>query len=134
MIFVLMLELSETQISFINSDRKGFCNFTVFDKIYGTLFEGLKFIKNNKGDTVPVKNYVIFCYVLYMIACYISKYNIWYYDFKEAANDKAKKQKLLPVIQKIIIQTVVDVINSILENKETSKLNTYEILSVKKMM
>jgi len=131
MMFIMMLDLNESQISYINSDKKGFCNFQIFDKVYQSLFGDLKFLKNNKGDTVLVKNYVIFCYILYMLACYASKYSIWYYDFKEDAKDKAKRQKLQPVIQKIIIHTVVDIINSVIENSHQSKSNIYEILSVK---
>ena len=39
-----------------------------------------------------------------MFACYISKYSLWYYDYKEDVKDKAKKQKFMPIIQKIIIK------------------------------
>ena len=67
-----------------------------------------------------------------MISCYCTKYNLWYYDYKEAANDKAKRQKLLPTIQKIIIHTVIDIINSIIENSEEDKKNRiFEILKTK---
>lgn len=128
LIFLLMLELTESQIMMMNVDKKGFCNFFIFEKIYQSLFEGLKFRKNNQGDVVPVKNYLIFCYVLYLIACFISKYNLWYYDFKDAANDKAKRNKLLPVIQKIIITTVIDIINSVLENAIEKKSRIYEVI------
>lgn len=128
LIFLLMLELTESQIMMMNVDKKGFCNFFIFEKIYQSLFEGLKFRKNNQGDVVPVKNYLIFCYVLYLIACFISKYNIWYYDFKDAVNDKAKRNKLLPVIQKIIITTVIDIINSVLENAIEKKSRIYEVI------
>lgn len=128
LIFLLMLELNESQISMMNIDKKGFCNFFIFEKIYQTLFEGLKFRKNNQGDVVPVKNYLIFCYVLYLIACYISKYNLWHYDFKDVANDKAARNKLLPLIQKIIINTVIDIINSVLENANEKKARIYEVI------
>jgi adenylate kinase family enzyme len=129
--FLMMLELNESQISYINSDKKGFCNFQIFDKVYTSVFENLKFRKNNKGDTVLVKNYPIFCYVLYMFACYISKYSLWYYDYKEDVKDKAKKQKFMPIIQKIIINTVIDIINNILENGSESKNIIFEILTSK---
>jgi hypothetical protein len=129
--FIMMLELNDSQISYINSDKKGFCNFQIFDKVYTSLFENLKFRKNNKGDTILVKSYPIFCYILYMFACYTAKYNLWYYDYKEDIKDKAKKQKYIPVIQKIIINTVVDIINSILENGQESKNVIFEILASK---
>ena len=131
-IILIMLELNESQISYFNNDKKGLCNFIIFDKVFHTLFDGLKLRKNNKGDTVNVSDYEIFCYILYMISCYCTKYNLWYYDYKEAANDKAKRQKLLPTIQKIIIHTVIDIINSIIENSEEDKKNRiFEILKTK---
>jgi len=132
-IILIMLELNESQITYFNNDKKGFCNFVIFDKVYNSLFDGLKFRKNNKGDTVDVVNYEIFCYMLYMISCYCTKYNLWYYDYKEIANDKAKRQKLLPTIQKIIIHTVIDILNSIIENSEdeNNKNRIFEILKTK---
>ena len=120
-IFLIMLELNDTQVGFIDNkyNTKGFCNFTIFDKVYTNIFSGLKFKKNNKGDTVNVVDYPIFCYILYMIACYATKYKLWYHDIKDNMKDgkdeKTIRQKLAPLIQKIIITTVIDVINSILE-------------------
>jgi hypothetical protein len=132
-IYLIMLELNESQILYFNNDKKGYCNFEIFDKVYNTLFEGLKFRKNNKGDTVNVKDYPIFCYMIYMISCYCVKYNLWYYDYKDKANDKATRIKLLPSIQKIIIHTVIDIINSCIENSEDldKKNKIFEILKSK---
>jgi hypothetical protein len=132
LIFLIMLELNETQIGFIGSDKKGFCNFAVFDKVYVNIFQGLKLKKNNKGDTINVVDYPIFCYILYMIACYSTKYKLWYYDFKDKdKEDKSLKQKLAPLIQKTIIVTVIDIINSILENGMNSKEYIYEVITTK---
>jgi hypothetical protein len=132
-IILIMLELNESQVTYFNNDKKGLCNFVIFDKIFYSLFDGLKFRKNNKGDTVDVVKYEIFCYMLYMISCYCTKYNLWYYDYKDAANDKSKRQKLLPTIQKIIIHTVIDILNSIIENSEDEKNKNriFEILKTK---
>ena len=38
LIFLLMLELNESQISMMNNDKKGFCNFFIFEKIYESLY------------------------------------------------------------------------------------------------
>jgi hypothetical protein len=120
-IILIALELNESQILYFNPDKKGYCNFQIFDKIYTTLFEGLKIRKNNMGDTIKVTDYPIFCYILYMLSCYVAKnQNLWFYDFKDG-EDKNKRLKLLPVIQKIIIHTVIDIINSCLENFEINK-------------
>jgi hypothetical protein len=134
-IFLMILELSPTQISYITGDLKGYCNFQVFSKISSTLFENLKFRKNNEGDTVKVKDYQIFCYVLYIMSCFISKYNMWNFESKDAltkeTQTKAYRQKILPIIQKKIIHTVIDIINNILENSSNNKLQIYEIISSK---
>jgi hypothetical protein len=129
-IFLTMLELNDSQITYITGDKKGFCNFPIFDKVYSSLFEGLKFLKNNKGDTINVKNYKIFCYVLYMMSCMASKYNMWYYEYKDP-KDVAQRKKMMPVIQKIIIHTVIDVINSVLENSDNNKNYIYEVIASK---
>ena len=131
-IILILLEINDTQLTFFNKDKKGVCNFQIFDKVYQTIFHGLKFRKNNKGDTVDVVDYEIFCYMLYIISCFCVKYNLWYYDYKDKINDKAVRQKLLPTIQKIIIHTVIDMMNSIIENSETDKKNKiFEILKTK---
>ena len=131
-IILIILEINDTQLSFFNKDKKGFCNFQLFDKVYQTIFHELKFRKNNKGDTINVVDYEIFCYMLYIISCFCVKYNLWYYDYKENTNDKAARQKLMPTVQKIIIHTVIDMINSIIENSETDKKNKiFEILKTK---
>jgi len=129
-IFLMILELSESQISYITGDLKAYCNFKVFSKISPTLYENLKFRKNNEGDTVLVKEYQIFCYVLYIMSCFISKYNMWNYDTKEPQT-KATRLKILPLIQKKIIHTVIDIINNILENASQNKIQIYEIISSK---
>jgi hypothetical protein len=67
-----------------------------------------------------------------MISCYCVKYNLWYYDYKDKTNDKATRLKLLPVVQKIIIHTVIDIINSCIENaEEDNKNKIFEILKTK---
>lgn len=125
-VFLTMLELNDSQITYITGDKKGFCNFPIFDKVYSSLFDGLKILKNDKGDTVNVKNYKMFCYVLYIMSCMMSKYNIWYYEYKDP-KDVAQRKKMMPVVQKIIIHTVIDVINSVLENAN-NKNYIYEVV------
>ena len=47
MMIYLILELNESQISFFTSDKKNLCDIKIFDKIYKSLFAGLKIKKNN---------------------------------------------------------------------------------------
>lgn len=133
-IILLMLEINDSQISFLTNDKKGVCNFAIFDKVYTSLFDGLKLRKNNKGDTINVKDYKIFCYILYIISCTITKYSMWHYEYKNPADakDPIKKKKYQPLLQKIVIHTVIDLLNSILENGEQNANNhLYEVLTSK---
>ena len=128
LIYLISLEISDSHISFIGDDKKGLCNVHIFDKIYKSLFGDLKIRINNNGDLAPITNYKILCYIIYVLGCSSIRYNMWHYESKDTAN----KKKHNPIIQKILVHTVVDIINSILE---IASLNTqsqlYEVLSVK---
>jgi hypothetical protein len=128
--FLLLLEINDSQIPFMGTDKKGLCNFTMFDKIFYSLFGGLKIIINSRGELENITNYKILCYLIYIIGCPAIKYNMWYFE----STDPAKKKKLETIIhiQKIFVHTVVDIMNSILEFSSEPNANyLYEILSVK---
>lgn len=127
MILVMMIELNESQIIFMNGDKS--CNFYWFEKISPHLFEGLRIIKNKVGDTEPIKNYPILCYLIYYFACLMTKYNMWYYDVPK---DKQARKKYIIIVQKIITHTTIDILNSILEIAKTENVNyLYDIISTK---
>lgn len=112
-VIFLIMDMSDSHIGFLSSDKKFFCDFEYFDKYYKILFDGLKFIKNDKRDVEKTIKSKIFCYMLYMISCKLAKHRLWYFD-----NDTSKtvSKKKIPLVQKSIIHTVVDLINSVLEN------------------
>jgi hypothetical protein len=109
----LLLDLNETHIAFLSSDKKYFCDFELFDKYYKVLYGNIKFLKNSENDTVNVTNYKIFCYALYMISCKLAKHRLWSF---ESDITKVVSKKKIPLMQKSVIHTVIDLINSILEN------------------
>jgi hypothetical protein len=126
-IYLVILELNDSHIPFIGTDKKGFCNFLTFDKIFYSLFGGIK-IKINNNDVADITNYKILCYLIYILGCYAIKYNMWIYD------QESTKNKLESVIyaQKVLVNTVVDVINSILDFSSQPGANyLYEIISIK---
>lgn len=108
----IILELNESQISFFTTDKKNLCDIRIFDKIYTSLFGGLRIKRNNTNDTVDITKYKILCYLIYMISCRIAKHRLW------ASPQTTEKniQKMIPNIQRYIVHTTVDIINSILEN------------------
>jgi hypothetical protein len=133
-VFVILLEINNTHLLYMG-DGKKLCNFVFFDKVMGSLFGGLKIIINNKGELANITDYKILCYMIYVISCSIATYTkMWYYNYPE----NEKKNKHIPQVQKIIIHTLVDIINSILEisndNLDTNYLyNTMSIRFFRKL-
>lgn len=122
--FSLVIELSDSQIIFMNSDKT--CNFTAFDKYGHTFFDGMKIIINDSGDVKPIKSFPILCYVIFYMSCLITKYKLWSFENKD---NTLSKNKLIPLISKSIINTFVDVTNSILEvNRKKDKEFLYTLL------
>jgi hypothetical protein len=127
----ILIELNKTQILFMMGDK--ICNYYWYEKMGHYLFNNIKIIVNNRGDTDDIKKYPVLCYLIYLMGCFMAKYNIWYYDAPENSDEKQSKNKTAVIIQKIFIHTFVDVLNSILEisgkNKESHYL--YEITQTK---
>ena len=127
-IFLIILDINDSHVPFIGGDKKGLCNFSVFEKVLYPLFGGLKIRINNKGDFVDITKYKILCYIIYMTGCSIIRYSMWHYDYP----DPTKKSKYIPVIQKIFINTLIDIINSILEIASQQGIHyLYESISIK---
>jgi len=114
-IFFLLLEINETHIHFIGDDKKKICNITMFEKIEDQLFGNLKIIINWDGKIQRIMNYKILCYIIYIISCSIAtKTKMWSYQSPSPENKKKNTMN----IQKSIIHTVIDILNSILETKK----------------
>ena len=129
MTYLIMLDINESHIMHIGNDKKGMCNITVFNKIYHHLFDGLKIIINSKGDIANITDYKMLCYIIYIMGCFSIKYNMWFFEGNAAIIKK--KPELLINIQKMFVHTLIDVMNSVLEQSLTSDSHIYEIVSVK---
>jgi hypothetical protein len=127
MMTYLLLELNESQILFFIPDSKYFADIKYFDKIYRSLFSGMKILRNDKGDTVDIINYKILCYLIYILSAKVAKHRLWY------ASQSTEKniQKMIPILQRFIIHTTIDLINSILENSYKTSEYIFEIFRVK---
>lgn len=123
-LFLMLLELDESHISLISKDKM--CNYKLFAKFSGMMFENLKLRINDNGDTKNISEYPVLCYMIYVATCILSKYPIWYHETEVA------KKKISPIKQKIMIHTLVDVINCVSEYaSENISKHIYEIIHSK---
>ena len=126
-VFLILIEYSETQILFASGDKT--CNYYLYSKYGRNLFDNIKILKNINGETVSILEYESLCYMIFYYSCLITKYNLW----SSETEDKLKDKKFNPIIQKKIIHSLIDLINSIIEvySKVGNKHSVYEIVSIK---
>lgn len=123
-IILLFLEINDTQIlSLFGNDK--LCGYFTYKKIGYTLFENINIITNKSNDFEPIKNYPILCYLIYVISCFITKYNLWADTISTESNIIDRKKNFL-IIQKSVINTVVELFNTILQ-VDTKKLKNQKI-------
>lgn len=126
---IINLNLDQIINSIIGNSYDKNINYEIFDK-YGKKFFSPLHIRINNSDTIKsILEYELLCYVIYHISAVISKYGLpyWYID----DNKITKKNMINPLIQNIIINTFVDMINSILEiNTNKTKNYLYENIAI----
>jgi hypothetical protein len=108
-LFLMMLELSDSQLLYMTGDK--ICNYYLFSKFGINWFNNIQIRKNNQNTIAPILNYKVLCYLIFYMSCQITKYGLWYYETEEVE----KKKKFDPNVQKIIINTFIDFLNSIIE-------------------
>jgi hypothetical protein len=138
-IFVIILEFNDIQIETFKNDK--ICSYSIFRKVGYTLFDNLNIIINKSRETHPINKYPILCYIIFSISCFLTKYNIWIDTISTTASDSlssttvSEKKKFNPLIQKSIIHTLVEIMNSVLnidiQQTKNDKIYLYEILTTK---
>jgi hypothetical protein len=120
-VFIIIFELNTGQILNLKNDKK--YNYFFFDKIKNILFENL-YLRKNEKEKILLINIPLFSYIIYYISGILVSKKIWLYNNTE-------QNKTLEInIQKIIIHTLIDLINSIIEAnfEDTNKNYLYEII------
>jgi hypothetical protein len=120
----IILDLDETQILSLNNDK--LCNYASFkNKGLKYLFSDIKIIININNELEQINNYPVLCYVIYIFSCLVSKYNLWI--------DENKNKDKFVNVQKQVIHTFVELLNSILimNDDKKQKKYLYEILTVR---
>jgi hypothetical protein len=130
-LILLILEINDQNILTLNNDKT--CNYEIFKKIKNLLFKDLNIIVNKSADLKPILDYPVLCYILYLTSCYITKYNIWADTL--SVDNVIDKKKFNPNIQKSIINTFIELLNTILavniKNVNSDKVYLYEIFENK---
>ena len=108
LIFIIIMELSDTQLLYLKSNK--LCNYYNFSKYGINLFKNIYILKNNSRVAVPILNYELLCYVIYYMSCMITRYNLW-----QTQETPEKKEHFDINTQRKIIQTLIDLINSVIE-------------------
>lgn len=132
-IILLILELNDTHIlSLIGNDK--ICSYFIYKKIGHTLFDNINIIANKSNDLKPIKDYPILCYLIYIISCFVTKYNLWLDVISTESNVIDKKKNFL-IFQKSVINTVIEILNSLLQVDadvmKSKKIYLYEIFQNK---
>lgn len=136
LLFTVILEINDTQIMYMGADK--ICNYLVFEKYGLSLFDGIKILINNKGDVRPIQNYRTLCYMLFYLSCKITKYTMWMQDQTTKDTSPPTKQvtkqftKFSREVQSTVINTAVDLINSVLEMySKPTKNHVYNVIGVR---
>ena len=144
-LLLLILDFNETQIINLKNDTS-ICSYSIFKKIGYGLFETMQIYVNKSHDTKPIKFYPILCYIIYLTSCAITKYKLWSFYSNTGSSDntvknvnnvdKAQEQKKFdPLIQKQIITTIIELLNTVLkvdiDETKKKKVYLYEIISTK---
>jgi hypothetical protein len=118
-ILVMLLEIKTNVI--LGFSKEKMLNYYIFEKIGFNLFDGLFIRINSANDISPIKNYKLLCYVIFMLSGFVVKYNMWFSD------NTSKKSLINALDQKIVIHTMIGILNNILDfNNQNTTDYIYE--------
>lgn len=130
-IMFLINEISLNQVMFFIKDK--YINIEIFKKNYKSLFNNLFIYVNNSKELKPIYDYPLLCYILYIFAGVLIRYNLWYHpDNTVSLKNNTSIKGFDLKIYSSIIHTYIDLLNSILEvNTFKEKSYLYEIYATK---
>lgn len=122
MIILLLNEMTSNIIELIPNEKT--LNYYIFERIGFDIFNNMYVRINSNNDVASMKEYKLLCYVIFILSGIVVKYNMWF-------GETMDKKDINITDQKIVINTVVDLLNNILEkNTNPDKDIVYESFSV----
>ena len=127
LILVMILELNSGQILSLREDKR--YNYFFFEKIGQSLF-GELFLRVSQKEKIPLLKLPLFSYILYYFSGLTVSNRFWLYNDSDV--EAKNKQLYIINLQKTVIHTVIDLINSLMEaNFEANKNFLYEIITTR---
>jgi len=122
LILIIITELNSGQIMNLKNDKK--CNYFFYSKVGEILFKNL-YLRIGEKEKILITNFPLLTYCIYYFTCILTNNKIWLYKDNEDKNINI-------TIQKTIVNTLVDLINTIIEaNLIKGKNYLYEILGAR---
>jgi hypothetical protein len=122
LLLIIITELNPGQILNFKNDKR--CNYFFFSKVSDTIFKNL-YLRLNDKEKILISKIPLLTYIIYYLTCILTNNRVWLW----VDNEEIKKDSFNINIQKTIINTLIDLINSIIEaNLEKDKNYLYEIL------
>ena len=116
---MLIADINIGQIISFKDDKR--CNFFIYSQIGTTIFSNL-YLRLNEKEKIAISNIPLLAYVIYYFACVVSNNYIWLWN-------SANKSESVINVQKIIIHTMVDLLNTMIEaNMGKDKNFQYELI------
>ncbi len=119
--YILLILICDINIGMIlgfKDDR--FCNFFIFSQIKENVFSKL-YLRINEKEKISISSIPLLAYTLFYMACILTNNFIWLWP-------KSDKSQIIN-IQKVIINTMVDLINTMIEaNMSKDKNFQYELI------
>ena len=125
--FIMLLELNPGNLIGLKDDKR--CNFLFYEKFGQTIFGDL-YLRINQKEKIPLTKIPLLCYVIFYFACIFTNNRIWLWNNK---TDETKTKQFTNInVQKTIIHTLIDLINSIIEaNFDKDKNYLYEFINTR---
>lgn len=115
---LLLTDINTGMILGFKDDKR--CNYFLYDKVGKRMFENL-FIRLNDKEKINISKIPLFGYVIFYFSCILTNNYIWLWN----SNEKSGQYN----VQKIIITTTVDLINTLVEaNMKEGKNFLYELI------
>lgn len=122
---IIITEMNSGQILSLKENKR--YNYFFFQKVSQTLFGDL-FLRKNQKEKIALTKIPLLAYVLYYMSGIMVSSRLWLYN--DSSVDIKQKPIYMINLQKTIINTVVDLVNTLVEaNFESNKNFLYEIIN-----